>query len=106
MLQFKIELPQEAAGWFTQMSEGQHGIVLRRGWVMRGSALHRWCGTASADARTLRIHLFNDNNVEAAAWTVTGAVPIRFLPLDDGATDQVAVEELELRYDSMTTSSS
>jgi len=80
-------------------------ITLHRGLLDSSSNLLKWCrkaGTATVDRRTVTIQLLNDSDAVTTSWTLENAWPVRFTGVVGHSERDVAVEAIELTFDSMT----
>ncbi len=80
-------------------------VVLRRGITKGDNDFFEWMNTKRNQAiekRNLTINLLNDEHEPVLSWRLTNAFPVRLLsPTLDSLSSDIAVEELELAYESM-----
>ncbi len=78
-------------------------LVLKRGFVVAGSAVYRWCMSAFRDRdfmpTDITIILLNELHMPLKAWNVVQAIPKKWSVSDFNANENnVVIENLELTY--------
>lgn len=77
-------------------------LVLKRGYV-KDSGVAQWCRRAieafSFEPRDVQVSLLDETHAPVAAWTFSGAYPVKWRLADLKAQDNaLAIETLELAY--------
>jgi len=80
-------------------------VTLKKGMFMSDTALYKWFDTVRGgtwDMRNVTIKLKDEQGSDVFTWTLKNAFPTKCTPtsLDANDADEVAIEELELTYQS------
>jgi phage tail-like protein len=78
-------------------------ITLKRGIVRKGSELYDWISSTklnTIDKQDIKVILVDEADNPVITWTVSNAFPTKLTaPSFNGGSNEVAVEQLELRAD-------
>lgn len=116
---FTVVLDDGVSATFLEMSgmdgdlraavpEGAGSVVLHRGIFRNDDRFRRWrqaIGTPAVARRTVRITLADGQGVTTTTWTLNNAWPTKITGSDlDSAEDEVAVESVEIAYETIVVS--